>query len=527
MYISAPAAATRGAAIAALLALSLPAARAASLYAGDGLEVRWDNTIRYSAAARIAAPDPIMLSWPNSDDGNRNFAPGLVSSRLDLVSVLDVTHDEFGIQASLDAWYDTVYHTRTDNKSPATYNALSVPASQFPRATRNLDGQYADLGDTFAFGNFSIDGTPLSVRIGRQTLLWGESLFFGQNGIAAAMAPVYAIKSIGTPDGYSRDVFLPVDQVSLTIQPSSVISLAGYYQFEGRASRLPGVGSYFSDTDVQGAGAERAFLTGGAYLVHIADQKPQAGGQFGFSLHAGIDEFDLGLYVLRYNDKYPILKVDSYAAPAPSGYAGTFQSIYPAGIDVYGASFSTYFEGSNVAGEISARRDMPLVSISPVSLYAAMPLHSLTDKGYAEGDTLHAQLSSVTTLSRAPWWDSADLSMEVAANDLLSVTDNEAALNPGRTRFAASARALFKPHYFQLLPNLDAALVFGLGYNFAGRSSTDYTQNAGTGDVELGISASYLSQWKAEVTLTSFIGAPSRQSLADRDFLMVSLERTF
>jgi hypothetical protein len=402
-----------------------------------------------------------------------------------------------------------------------------VPAGQFPRATRNLDGQYAELGDTFAFGNVAIDGTPLSFRIGRQTLLWGESLFFGQNGIAAAMAPVDYIKSIGTPDGYSRDVFLPVDQLSAIIQPSPELSLAAYYQFEGRASRLPGVGSYFSDTDVQGAGTERAFLTQGAYLVHDADQKPRAGGQFGISMRASIDEFDLGLYLLRYNDKYPILKVESYATPAPSGYAGTFNSVYPAGIDVYGVSFSTYFQGSNIAGEISARRKMPLVSISPVSLYLAMPLHSLADKGYAEGDTLHAQVSSVTTLSRAALWDSADLSMEVAANGLLSVTENQAALSPTRTRFASSARALFKPQYFQVLPNLDAGLVFGLGYNFAGRSSTDYTQNAGTGDAELGIFATYLSRWKAEITLTSFIGAPSRQFLADRDFVMVSLERAF
>lgn len=515
--------------VAVLLSCSVLAeARAANLYSGDGIEVRWDNTLRYSAASRLSAPDAVLLSYPNSDDGNRNFAPGLVSNRLDLVSVLDFSKGEFGAQISGEGWYDTAYHTRTDNKSPATYNSVSVPSSRFPRATRNLDGQYADLGDTFAYGNFALAGIPVSFRIGRQTLLWGESLFFGQNGIAAAQAPVDYIKSIGTPDGYSKDVFLPVNQLSLTVQPRSDISVAAYYQLEGRASRLPGVGSYFSTTDVQGAGAERAFLAQGRFLVHDRDEKPRADGQFGLALHGRVDDLDLGLYALRYNAKYPVLKADSVlATPGSSGQAGEFHSFYPTGIDVYGASFSTYIGDSNIAGEISARRNMPLVSVSPVSLYFAMPVRILDDKYYAEGDTLHAQISSVATLSRADLWDSADLSMEIAANDLLAATRNAAVLSRTRDRFAASVRALFKPRYFEILPNLDGALVFGLGYNFAGRSRTDYTQNAGTGDFELGISASWRSVWKADLTLTSFIGAPNRQFLADRDFLMASVERTF
>ena len=35
------------------------------------------------------------------------------------------------------------------------------------------------------------------------------------------------------------------------------------------------------------------------------------------------------------------------------------------------------------------------------------------------------------------------------------------------------------------------------------------------------------SAWKAGVTYFGFLGSPSRQPLADRDFVMLSLERTF
>ncbi len=52
-------------------------------------------------------------------------------------------------------------------------------------------------------------------------------------------------------------------------------------------------------------------------------------------------------------------------------------------------------------------------------------------------------------------------------------------------------------------------------------------QKAGAGDVEAGVSAAYNSVWKASLTLTCFFGAPTHQALADRNFVAISLERTF
>ena len=52
-------------------------AGAAELHAADGLEIRWDNTLRYSTAFRLYHPDTEPLSYSNGDDGDRNFAPGI------------------------------------------------------------------------------------------------------------------------------------------------------------------------------------------------------------------------------------------------------------------------------------------------------------------------------------------------------------------------------------------------------------------------------------------------------------------
>src|SRR5215471_15509100 len=78
--------------------------RAAEIYAGDGLEVRWDNTLRYSVALRPLSRSAELLSYINGDDGDRNFAPGLVSNRFDLLSELDISAGDFGVHASAAAW---------------------------------------------------------------------------------------------------------------------------------------------------------------------------------------------------------------------------------------------------------------------------------------------------------------------------------------------------------------------------------------------------------------------------------------
>jgi Protein of unknown function (DUF1302) len=490
-------------------------ARAADLYSADGLDIRWDNILRYSAGIRTDAANPVLLASANSNEGDSNFAQGLMSNRLDLLSILDITKDDVGFQASVEAWYDTVYHSRTANNT------------SFPRATRSLDGEYIDLADTFFFANSSVGDTPVTIRIGRQTLLWGESLFFDDNSIAAAQAPVDYVKSIATAAPYSNDVYLPVDQVSFVAQPRSNVSLAAYYQFVWRGSRLPGVGSYFSTTDYLGAGAEYLFPGMGRYLVHTRDQKPNDG-QFGAALHVTEGDIDYGFYLLRYDAKYPVLEVEPNAGAASgAGYAGEFRSLYPSKIWLYGASFSTYVGDVSVAGEFAARRGAALFGYSAPSVYQSLIQSGRTFSEYAEGNTLYAQISGAKTFSPTAMWDSADLSAEVTSNYIVKVTENQAMLDLGKEEIAANLRVLFEPHYFEVLPDFDLSLPFGLGYDIHGRYGYAYTVGQGGGDFEAGVSAHYASVWTTSLTVTRFFGSPSRQPLTDRSFVLFSVQRTF
>jgi hypothetical protein len=497
------------------VAVCASGAHAADLYNADGYDIRWDTTLRYSAGFRVESANPVLTANPAANEGDLNFAPGLISDRLDLLSAINVSHGDFGFEASVEAWYDTVYHQRT------------AIGTEFAPAVRNLEGEYIDLADTFVYDSFSAGDVPVTIRAGRQTLLWGESLFFDDNSIAAAMAPVDYVRSISAPGAYSNDVYLPVDQVSVLAQLRPDLSISAFYQFIWRGSRLPGVGSYFSTTNALGVGADLLFVGQSHFLQHVSDQKPNEG-QFGIAFHARENDLDIGLYALRYDAKYPVLEIAPNTGPPPvPGFAGQFRSSYPSGIGLYGMSFSTYVGDSNVAGELTARTDTPLNDYGPSTTYAPRTPQTHLFDDYALGDMLHGHISSETTLPPASAWDSAQISAEVAANYILSVNSNIADINLSQDRVAARIRGLFEPRYFEVLPDLDVSLPLGIGYDVIGEYSSNYMQKAGAADLEAGVSASYLSVWKANLTLTCFFGAPTHQALADRNFVMISLERTF
>lgn len=492
-------------------------AAAAELYNENGVEFRWDNTLGYSIAARMEGRDPAILADPNRDDGDRNFAPGIVSNRLDLMSQLDLSQGDLGFHASANAWYDHAYQGLTGNRSQATYNATDVPAGRFAPALRTLYGQYAELADAFLYDTINGE-VPVSIRAGRQTVLWGESLFFDPNSIASAQAPTDFTRITTGESSYSTNVYLPVAQLFLAAQFSPNVAVTIYDQFEARSSRLTGDGSYLGYLDFMGAGAGRMFLRSGEYLTLADHGKISASGQYGVGLHTLIGGADLGLYALKYNARDPEIYQVLAASPFNPQIAGFYGLVYPKKVTLYGASASADLGDGTIAGEISLRQKAPLL------IYASEEIGGDGEApSYVRGDLLHVQASTRLPLGQSLVWEAADLSAEVSADRVTGTP----ALDTGLDRFAMRTRLLIEPHYFQALPNLDLTLPMALGYNLTGHGFSYYQQNGGTGDFQLGVSALYQSVWKASLSLTGFIGAPGRQPLADRDFIALSLERSF
>lgn len=550
--------------IATALLLAGPAVQAFELDTGTDLKVRWDNTIKYSAAYRAHDPsaETVTAANPNGDDGNLNFRRGLVSNRADLLSELDLTYGNVGARVSGAAWYDSMYRKDNRNNSPFTANAF--PHNAFDPATAKLHGRRAEFLDVFAFGQGDLGGGRLATaRLGRHALLYGESLYFGNNGIAGTQGPVDVIKALQVPSSQVKEIVRPVNQLSGQVQLSPSLSAGGYYQFEWRKNRLPGAGSYLSVTDFLDDGGQRILagaplVPGGgpASLLRGADQEARDSGQFGAQLRwrpAGIDA-EFGFYATRSHGKNPILHVQPSFVPGigvvdPSafnpatGQVGTYSLVYHEGIKTFGASASTAVGELNIAAEASVRRDMPLI-VSAVPVLPGQAIANRDNTLYPVGNSAHLQLSAIYALPRTGWWEGGSLIGEIAWNRRLSIAHNPGLLDPNGTRDATAVRLVFEPSYYQVLPGLDLTVPIGIGYGLAGRSSVipQFSVYHG-GDITIGINAEYQKQWKVGLNYVHFTGdekpltvqaaTPSGtaftygQTLGDRNFFALSAQRTF
>lgn len=461
------------------------------------LKVNWDTNLKYSNMWRVKSPMASLVSEFNQDDGNRNFKRGIVSNRVDLLTELDVGYKDVGFRVSGAAWYDDVYNGSTDNNSPLTNNSLSVGHRDFTDATKRLHGRKAEFLDAFVYGRFDAAGMPLTVRLGKHTMVYGETLFFGSNGIAAAQGPVDVVKALSVPNTQFKELLMPVAQMSGQLQINSEFSLGAYYQFDWKSTRLPGAGSFFSSVDGVGTGAE-SLLPG---LVRGRDMAASDNGQGGAQLRwrPTNSDAEYGFYAVRYHDKTPQV----YVLPG----TGNYRLVYPEGIKAYGASVSTVLGDANVAGELSFRDNMPLVSPAQVDL--AGTANNSGHPLYAVGRTMHLNVSAIQAFSGTSFFDSATVTAEAGWNRLLSVTKNRAALDPVADRDAVGFRLIFEPNYYQVASGLDLSVPIGFGYNIKGRSAIVGGFNGGVhrgGDFSIGLKGEYLKKLRLSLNYTHYFG---------------------
>ena len=118
---------------------------------------------------------------------------------------------------------------------------------------------------------------------------------------------------------------------------------------------------------------------------------------------------------------------------------------------------------------------------------------------------------------------------------------NAAALDPNTSRDAYGLRFILEPQWFQVMPQLDLSVPIGLGYNLHGNSSVVQQFNGGTrkgGDLSIGLKGTYQQKWRFSLNYTHFLGAEGaalgadahltfKQSLADRDFVSLSVQTSF
>ncbi len=515
--------------------------------AGNNLEVNLTTTLDYSAAYRVNNPSKLLttsnysssaqnLLAVNTAEGDLDFRHGFFSNEIDALPVLDIRDGNYGMHVSGDFYINTPYLGTNQDNQPENLNPYTVGKSNdFTSGTRNVNGEYARLLDAFAFAQHPFgNGQMVSLKVGRQTLTWGQSLFFAQNGISGAMAPIDIITAQGLPNPQTQQVLLPTGQVVVTYQPGNGITLQAYYQFEEQHDLFQGVGAYFSNNDFLDAGGERIIPLAGQplYLFRAHDLNPPSqNGEFGASVQDELGNYDVGLFALRYDAKTPeIYATVTGVTPTPNGTSlGNYRLVYPRDIQLYGTSLSSTIGPVNVAGEVSGRINEPLYA-QVIQTPAGNTGNASNDPLYPVGNTLHAQASELylsPALPLAP--GGVQIDSEVEFNHVIHVSANKDQLTPGRQASAAAFETVITPTYNDVLPNLNVTVPVGFTYDFLGRSQIDQTMNHGTGEISVGVTGTYKSNWIAGLTYNNYFGKPDlvTNPLADRGYVSFNLQHTF
>lgn len=526
--------------------------------------VRWDNTVRYNATRRIESQDPTILRSVNIDDGDRNFNKGLVGNRVDLVSELDVVYKkQSGFRVSAAAWYDDAYR-RLDNTNVASSNHLEngVPSLGLSDATKRWHkGLSGEILDAFVFTRLDLDEMPLNLKFGKHTMTWGEAFLSPVHGVNYGQSSIDQRKQQSAPGIEAKELLLPRMAISAQLQALPELSLAAQYFFKWDPVRLPEAGSFLGggDTLLEGGESQLLINGGGAItgrLVRGDDVKPKNRGDFGLAARWSPEWLDgtLGFYGRRTSDIAPQAHFRLITATT-----GTYHAVYADKIDIFGISLSKNVGDMSFGGEISSRRNMPLISdavrVNPAATAAqlaagqilAMP--SAGETGGARGNTWHGVFNLQGTVGNTPLFDSASWLTELTWNRWSSITRG-AAVFKGREGYTNIDRATkefvglavnFTPVWYQAFPGVDLSMPVTYAAGLSGTSAVFAGGNKDAGNYSIGVSADVYQKYRFDLKYVDFFGsyqvnpatnqilaqAGTNAVLKDRGFVVFTFKTTF
>lgn len=481
-------------AVAAVLAVWGTHASAMELDFGNpDLKARWDNTLRYNLGTRMEKQDPRILASAPYDESDAKFGKhDIVTNRLDLLSEFDLNYKgQFGARISATAWYDDAYSDRTVT-SPAGGVTSYFNNSYNNHVKRYINGPSGELLDAFVWTNFNVGEVPVNVRLGRHSLVWGEGLLIGAHAISYSQAPLDGQKAVASPGIETKELFLPLNQVSFKVQATSDLTLAGQYFFEWEETRAPNGGTYLSGSDTSPnvdrlsiVGPNAAFPNGIA-ATNVEARKPRQRGNWGLSARMNVEPINstIGLYYREFDDYNPEngIQFRSFAGPLPT----TFRFVYPQNTKLIGLSLARPIGPVSFGADLSYRKN---AALNTVGSYAAPTL----DTG-ARGNTWHAVANGTYLLPKTALFETGSVAAEIAYSRLDKVTTNEQLYKgvgyagcvrtgtgsggvpavPGDESDACSSRNFwqvafnFTPQYLGILPSWDLSVPITVNYGIKG-----------------------------------------------------------
>jgi uncharacterized protein DUF1302 len=513
---------------------------------GDDTTIDIDVTLKYAVSMRVADQDNDLLADINGDDGNRNFDQwDLISNRPSAIIDIDAQYKNVGFFLRPRAFFDFAYDESNANDSPATNNngpLYGGPLSkndEFSHQTEDTHRDQMEILDAYVYGTFDLGERDLVLRVGRQVVSWGESLFI-PNGISSAQSHVDITQS-NTPGAELKELFLPVGQVYSQLDLWRNLTLAGFYQWEWKKSILDEAGSFFSTSDFLDDAGRRILipvaLEAGlaATIDRAADHDADDSGQWGVSLRyiaERLSDTEFGLYFINYHEKTPMVMWQPFGGSAPmdwtliAGPPGGFLNMldassyflsYAEDIKLYGFSIGTEIADINFGIDVSYRQDFP------VTVHDAMQPLGFS---YREADILQTQMSWMYIAGPGPMslWRNATFMGEVGFNSVSGIDDSE--LEKDDFAWGGTVQMIFS-YFSVMLPKLDLNVPVSYKFNPDGTSPVIGTFSEGADSVSLGLDFTYNVLYKFGLKYTAFIGSASDNNKTDRDFIGFNFTYTF
>lgn len=484
------------------------------------VKARADLTLRYNLARRMEAQDSRLMNFATTDEGDAKFKKGdTVTNRVDVLGELDINYKGvFGLRVSAAGWYDKAYSDRSVS-SPAG-SATSYNNNQYSsEVNRFVHGPSGEFLDAFVWKNFDLGGAPTNVKLGRHTVVWGEGLLIGAHAISNGQSPIDGVKAVSSPGIETKEVFLPINQLTFKSQVTDKLSIAGQYALEWRPTRVPYAGTYLMGAD-NAPGVDR-FALGGPLTMANTTAKTSGDKNYGISARLDVDSINatLGAYYRVYNDTNPEtgIQLQGFGQNPMRSHPtvpATFRFVYPEATKVVGVSISKPIGPVSVGAELSYRKGSHLNSASS---------YTTTSTG-ATGDTIHAIVNGVYLLPKTAAWDTGSLIAELAYSQLNKITANESlyrgvgyasckiatgatgAGTPGNVTDTCSTKdywgvaVRFTPQYLGIMPSWDLSVPVAINYGLKGTAATGGGGFEGLLTWSVGLGATYANKHDFSLT---------------------------
>ena len=534
----------------------------------EDFKLRWDNTVRYNLGVRVEDCDPnICGNGAGAGDvtahqSDRKFgkAGNIVTNRLDLFTEFDaVFKEDMGFRISAAGWYDQAYHDTRVSGDPAFLagGLQSFPTGEYSNFTkRYYAGPSGEVLDFFFFGKANLGDVPVSIKVGKHNVYWGESLFSFVGGVAYGQGPVDIRKALANPGSEAKELFKPLNQISFSASLTDRMSFAGQYFLDWKPSTLPEGGTYFGPADffTQGGGSAIPILAapppngfGVAGVFTGANKPDKKTGDWGLALKWRPEWLDgsAGFYYRQYTDKLPQMVIDGFTS-----YPTVALDYRTPRAKMFGFSLAKPIAGVSVGMDVTYRKNAQVgaKAFSPVFMYGA--------DWRPTGDVFTALINSIAYFGSNPVFDSAALTSELNYSRLREVTHDPysvyfglpancgsdgVATNHGcPTKDAWGFAVQFEPKWFQVVSGLDISAPVFLGLGLKGNSPVPFGDNEGQGSYSFGVTGDLNQKYNFSLKFNGFLAKHSQDHLGaggnsnaslgkfwDRNFVSLTLKTTF